>query len=68
MSDPWHSMTSGKSHETESDPWHGMVCHKSHVSELKNWMHMHSKKQKKPSVGVELRAGGDPCRWSEKSQ
>ena len=26
---------------------------------------MHSKKQKKPSVGVELRAGGDPHR-SEK--
>ena len=23
-------------------------------------MPMHSKKQKKPSVGVELRAGGDP--------
>ena len=37
-----------------------MVSPKSHVSELKNWMPMHSKKQKKPSVGVELRAGGDP--------
>ena len=29
---------------------------------LKNWMPMHSKNQKKPSVGVELRAGGDPHR------
>ena len=29
---------------------------------------MHSKKQKKPSVGVELRAGGDPHRWSEKPE
>ena len=37
-----------------------MASGKSHVSELKNWMPMHSKKQKKPSVGVELRAGGDP--------
>ena len=35
------------------------------MGELKNWMPMHSKKQKKPSVGVELRAGGDPHR-SEK--
>ena len=43
-----------------SDLWRGMVSGKSHVSELKNWMPMHSKKQKKPSVGVELRAGGDP--------
>ena len=42
-----------------------MASRKSHVSELKNWMPMHSKKQKKPSVGVELRAGGDPHR-SEK--
>ena len=40
-----------------SDPQHGMASRKSHVSELKNWMPMHSKKQKKPSVGVELRAG-----------
>ena len=31
----------------------------SHVCELKNWMPMHSKKKKR-SVGVELRAGGDP--------
>ena len=46
-----------------SDVWHGMASRKSHVSELKNWMPMHSKK--KPSVGVELRAGGDPHR-SEK--
>ena len=43
-----------------SDLWRGMASRKSHVSELKNWMPMHSKKQKKPSVGVELRAGGDP--------
>ena len=48
-----------------SDTWHNMASRKSHVSELKNWMPMHSKKQKKPSVGVELRAGGDPHR-SEK--
>ena len=48
-----------------SDLWRGMASRKSHVSELKNWMPMHSKKQKKPSVGVELRAGGDPHR-SEK--
>ena len=46
-----------------SDLWRGMASRKSHVSELKNWMPMHSKK--KPSVGVELRAGGDPHR-SEK--
>ena len=45
------------------DLWRGMVSHKSHVSELKNWMPKHSKK--KPNVGVELRAGEDPCR-SEK--
>ena len=44
------------------DPWCGMASHKSHVRELKNWMPSHSKK---PSVGVELRAGGDPNR-SEK--
>ena len=50
---------------SESDLWRGMASRKSHVSELKNWMPMHSKKQKKPSVGVELRAGGDPHR-SEK--
>ena len=37
-----------------------MASCKSHVSELKKWMPMHSKKQKKPSVGVELRVGGDP--------
>ena len=49
-----------------SDLWRGMVLPKSHVSELKNWMPMHSKKQKKPSVGIELRAGGDFHRWSEK--
>ena len=52
-----------------SDLWRGMVSRKSHVSELKNWMPMHSKKsknnKKKPSVRVELRAGGDPHR-SEK--
>ena len=45
-----------------SDLWRGMVSRKSHVSELKNWMPMHSKNKKKPSVGVELRAGGDPHR------
>ena len=33
-----------------------MASHKSHVRELKNWMPRHSKK---PSVRVELRAGGD---------
>ena len=33
--------------------------------ESKNWMPKHSKNKKKPSVGVELRAGGDPHR-SEK--
>ena len=45
-----------------SDLWRGMTSPKSHVSELKSWMlmHLHSKKTKKPSVGVELRAGGDP--------
>ena len=50
-----------------NDLWCGMVSDKSHASELKNWMPRHSKKQKKkkPSVGVELRAGGDPHR-SEK--
>ena len=42
-----------------------MASRKSHVSELKNWMPMHSKNKKKPSVGVELGAGGDPHR-SEK--
>ena len=43
-----------------------MVSPKSHASELENWMPMHSKKKKKkPSVRVELRAGGDPHR-SEK--
>ena len=45
-----------------------MASHKSNVSELKNWMPVYSrskKKKKKPSVGVELRAGGDPHR-SEK--
>ena len=45
-----------------SDLWRGIASHKSHVSELKNWMPKHSKK---PSVEVELRAGGDPHR-SEK--
>ena len=44
------------------DLWHGMVSCKSHVGELKNWIPKHSKK---PSVRVELRAGGDPHR-SEK--
>ena len=39
------------------DLWHGIASCKSHVSELKNWMPSHSKKS---SVGVELRAGGDP--------
>ena len=48
-----------------SDLWRGMASRKSHVSESKNGMPMHSKKQKKPSAGVELRAGGDPHR-SEK--
>ena len=38
------------------DLWHGIASCKSHVRELKNWMPKHSKK---PSVGVELRAGGD---------
>ena len=42
-----------------SDLWRGMASRKWHVSELKNWMPMHSK-TKKPSVGVECRAGGDP--------
>ena len=42
-----------------------MASRKSHVRELKNWMPMHSKNKKKPSVGVELRADGDPHR-SEK--
>ena len=45
------------------DLWRGIVSPKSQVSELKNWMPKHSKK--KPSVGVEFRAGGDPHR-SEK--
>ena len=45
------------------DLWRGMASRESHVSELKNWVPMHSKK---PSVGVELRAGGDPHR-SEKA-
>ena len=44
------------------DLWHGMMSRKSHAGKLKNWMPRHSKK---PSVGVELRAGGDPHR-SEK--
>ena len=44
------------------DLWHGMVSRKSHVSKLKYWMPKHSRN---PSVGVELRAGGDPHR-SEK--
>ena len=49
-----------------SDLWRGMASRKSHVSGLKNWMPMHSKtNKKKPSVGVELRAGEDPHR-SEK--
>ena len=41
------------------DPWRGIAPRKSHVSKLKNWMPMHSKK---PSVGLELRAGRDPNR------
>ena len=41
------------------DPWCGMASRKSQVRELKNWMPKHSKKKKK-SIGVELRAGGDP--------
>ena len=45
------------------DLWQGMVSHKSQVRELKNWIPKHSKK--KPSVGVQLRVGGDPHR-SEK--
>ena len=40
-----------------SDLWRGMVSHTPHVNELKNWMPRHSKKT---SVGVELKAGGDP--------
>ena len=44
------------------DLWHGMKSRKSHVREFKNWMPRHSKK---PSVRVELRAGGDR-RSSEK--
>ena len=45
------------------DLWRGIVSHKSQVSELKNWMPKHSKKKKKkPSVSVDLRAGGDPHR------
>ena len=47
------------------DLWHGMASRKSQVRELKNWMPKHSKKKKKTSVEVELRAGGDPHR-SEK--
>ena len=35
------------------------------VGKLKNWMPMHSKNKQKPSVGIELRGGGDPHR-SEK--
>ena len=42
-----------------SDLWRGIASPKSHVSELKNWIPMHSKNTKKPSVVVELRAGGD---------
>ena len=48
-----------------NDLWCGMVSHKSHVSELKNWMPRHSKKKKKPRVGVELRVGGDPHRFEK---
>ena len=44
--------------------WHGIASCNSHVSKLKNWMLRHSKK---PSVGVELRAGGDSHR-SEKPE
>ena len=54
-----------------SDLWRGIASGKSHVSELKNWMPMHPmhSKKKKSSVGVELRASGDPhrsekLRWS----
>ena len=43
-----------------SDLWCGIVSHKSKVSELKNWMPKH---KKKPSVRVELRAGGDPDKF-----
>ena len=32
------------------------------LGELKNWMPMHSKTKKNPSVGVELRVGGDAHR------
>ena len=46
------------------DLWHGMASRKSHVRELKNWMPRHSKK---PSVRVELIAGGDPHK-SEKPE
>ena len=41
------------------DLWRGMASPKSHVSKLKNWVAMHSKKL---SVGIELRAGGEPHR------
>ena len=44
---------------TSGDAW-CPVSH-SYVCELKNWMSKLSKKhKKKTSVGVELRAGGDP--------
>ena len=39
------------------DLWRGKAFRKLHMRELKNWMPIHSKK---PSVRVELRAGGDP--------
>ena len=47
-----------------SDLKRGIVSPKSQVSELKNWIPKHTKK--KPSVRVELRAGGDPHK-SDKS-
>ena len=59
--DLWRGMASRKSHVNVSDLWRGLASLKSHVCELKNWMSMHSKaKKKKPRVGVELTAGGDP--------
>ena len=46
-----------------SDLWRGMAPRKSHVCELKKLDAYAFKKQtKKASVGVELRAGGDPHR------
>ena len=48
-----------------SDLWFGMASCKLHVSELKNWMPTHSRTKKGPSVGVELRVGGDPHKFEK---